>query len=36
MIERLEIIKKRYEELSEELINPEIINDYNKFKSKDE
>ena len=33
MIERLEIIKKRYEELSEELINPEIINDYNKFKS---
>ncbi len=33
MIERLEIIKKRYEELSEELINPEIINDYNKFKT---
>ena len=29
----VEIIKKRYEELSEELINPEIINDYNKFKS---
>ena len=32
MIERLEIIKKRYEELSEELINPEIVNNYNNFK----
>ena len=32
MIERLEIIKKRYEELSQELINPEIVNDYNNFK----
>jgi len=32
MIERLEIIKKRYEELSKELINPEIVNDYNNFK----
>ena len=32
MIERLEIIKKRYEELSLELQNPEIVNDYNNFK----
>lgn len=32
MIERLEIIKKRYEELSLELQNPEIVNDYNVFK----
>ena len=32
MFERLKIIKNRYEELSKELINPEIINDYNNFK----
>ena len=32
MIERLEIIKKRYEELSLELTNPEIVNNYNNFK----
>lgn len=32
MFERLELIKTRYEELSEQLINPEIINDYNNFK----
>jgi len=32
MIERLEIIKNRYKELSDELLNPEIINDYNNFK----
>ena len=32
MKERLEIIKKRYEELSLELQNPEIVNDYNVFK----
>lgn len=30
MIERLEIIKKRYDEINEELMNPEIINDYTK------
>ena len=32
MFERLELIKNRYEELSRELINPEIVNDYNNFK----
>ena len=32
MFERLELVKNRYEELSQELINPEIINDYNNFK----
>ena len=32
MIERLAIIKKRYDEISEELLNPEIVNDYNKMK----
>ncbi len=32
MIERLELIKKRYDELSKELIDPEIINDFNKMK----
>ena len=32
MFERLELIKARYEELSNELINPEIVNDYNNFK----
>ncbi|MBQ3020831.1 MAG: peptide chain release factor 1 [Bacilli bacterium] len=32
MIERLELTKKRYEELSDLLTNPEIISDYNKMK----
>ena len=32
MIERLELIKKRFEELENELMNPEIISDYNKMK----
>ena len=32
MIERLELIKKRYEELETELINPEVISDYNTMK----
>ena len=32
MIERLELIKKRYEELETELMDPEIISDYNKIK----
>lgn len=32
MIERLEIIKKRYEELSHELVNPEIMSDISKIK----
>ena len=32
MIERLELIKKRYEELETELMDPEIISDYNKMK----
>ena len=32
MFERLELIKNRYEELSNELINPEIVNNYNNFK----
>ena len=33
MIERLELIKKRYTELESELINPEVISDYNRNKS---
>ena len=32
MFERLELIKNRYEELANQLINPEIVNDYNNFK----
>lgn len=32
MIERLNIIKKRYDEISQELTNPDIINDYAKMK----
>ena len=32
MIERLEAIKEKYEELSKELTNPEVLNDYNKLK----
>lgn len=32
MIERLEIIKARYEELSQELLNPELMSDYNQMK----
>lgn len=30
MIERLEIIKKRYDELNKKLLNPEIMSDYQK------
>ena len=33
MIERLELIKKRFKELEEELVKPEILGDYNKMKS---
>ena len=32
MIERLEAIKDKYEELTKELTNPEVLNDYNKLK----
>ena len=32
MIERLELIKARYEELSQELLNPELMSDYNNMK----
>ena len=32
MIERLELIKKRYNEIGEELENPELMSDYNKVK----
>ena len=32
MIERLEIIKKRYEEIDKELLNPDILKDFNKQK----
>ena len=32
MIERLELIKTRYEELSQELLNPELMSDYNQMK----
>jgi len=32
MIERLELIKKRFEELEKELMEPEVISDYNKMK----
>lgn len=28
MIERLELLKKRYEELNEELLNPEVLSDF--------
>ena len=30
MIERLELLKKRYEELNEELLNPEVLSDFSK------
>ncbi len=30
MIDRLEIIKQRYDEINEELLNPEILKDYSK------
>lgn len=33
MIERLEIIKKRYEFLEEELLKPEVYENYNKMKN---
>ena len=32
MIERLKIIKARYDELSQELLNPELMSDYNNMK----
>ena len=32
MIERLELIKSRYEELSNDLLNPELMSDYNQMK----
>ena len=32
MIERLEIIKNRYDEINEELLNPEVLSDFNKQK----
>ena len=32
MIERLELIKKRFKELEVELMDPEVISDYNKMK----
>lgn len=31
MLERLEIINKRYNEIEAELTNPEVLNDYNKM-----
>ena len=33
MIERLNIIKERYKEIEEELLKPEVLNDYSKMKS---
>lgn len=33
MKERLEVINERYEYLKQEILNPEIYNDYNKMKS---
>ena len=32
MFERLETIKEKYLELTKELTNPEVLNDYNKLK----
>ena len=32
MIERLELIKVRFDELSQELLNPELMSDYNNMK----
>ena len=32
MFNRLEAIEKRYNELSEELVKPETLNDFNKLK----
>ena len=32
MFERLEAIKEKYEQLSQELTNPEVLGDYNKLK----
>ncbi len=32
MIERLEAIKEKYEELTKELTNPEVLNDYNQLR----
>lgn len=33
MIERLDIIEARFAELEKELVNPEVLSDYNKMKS---
>ena len=32
MFERLEAIEQKYEELTKELSNPEVLGDYNKLK----
>ena len=32
MIERLEILKARYDEINEELLQPEVLSDFNKQK----
>ena len=32
MFDRLEAVKNKYEELTQELTNPEVLNDYNKLK----
>ena len=32
MFNRLDAIEKRYNELSEELVKPEVLNDFNKLK----
>ena len=32
MIERLEEVQKKYNEIKEELVKPEVLNDYNKLK----
>ena len=33
MIERLEEVQKKYNEIKEELVKPEVLNDYNKLKT---
>ena len=32
MIERLELLEKRYNEINEELLKPEILSDFSKQK----
>ena len=32
MIERLELLTSRYNELNDELLNPEVLSDFNKQK----